>query len=300
MQLKHFFILTAILLFANNLYSQVGIGTSNPSSVARMEVSSQTDGVGDYKGFILPRVPNVAARDAIAVATTDEGLLVYVVDEKCLQMWNGLEWLNVTCDSAITIGSATQNFETTPASPNLPLYSETGSGAYTTGSGDYPNTPLYVSEVRGFGVTNGSETVILGPINISGVTDLTFKLRLAGFANSQVTNGMDSTDTVVISISTTGPEGTFTQELLIKGGSALDSNNNWGFDATRSVTTSYDGDDLPTEFVSGGGNNFSTGGISYLEITGIPNSTNLAIKIEMLNNKANELWVIDDAQIIAN
>ncbi|SDX44056.1 hypothetical protein [Aequorivita viscosa] len=300
MQFKNCLTLFIILFSASSVFAQVGIGTTNPSAVARMEVSSQTNGVGSYRGFTLPRVPNIAARDAIAATPTDNGLLVYVVDEGCLQMWNGIKWLNVACDSEITIGSATQNFEIIPASPNLPIYNDTGSGDYTTGLGDFPNTPLYVSGDRGFGVSNGAVELVLGPVDISGVTDLTFKLRLAGFANSQVTNGMDSTDTVVISISTTGPEGTFTQELLIKGGSALDSNNNWGFDATRSVTTSYDGDDLPTEFVSGGGNNFSTGGISYLEITGIPNSTNLAIKIEMLNNKANELWVIDDAQIIAN
>lgn len=300
MQFKNCLTLFIILFSASSVFAQVGIGTTNPSAVARMEVSSQTNGVGSYRGFTLPRVPNIAARDAIAATPTDNGLLVYVVDEGCLQMWNGIKWLNVACDSVVTIGSATQNFEETPASPNFPIYSDTGSGLYTTGLGDFPNTPLYSSAVRGFGVSNGSETLVLGPVNISGTTDLTFKLRLAGFANTNGANGMDSTDTIIISVSTDGPEGNFTQELLIYGGSAIDSNNNWGFDAVRSVTTTFDGDYTPTEFTSGAGNDASTGGISYLEITGIPNSENLAIKIEMLNNKANELWVIDDAQIIAN
>lgn len=296
MSFKNCFALLTILLFTNNIFAQVGVGTLNPTSAAMLEVSSQDNGVGDYKGFILPRVPDIAARDAINTSPADRGLLAYVVADRCLQMWNGVKWINVVCDTAL-IGSGSQNFETIPADPNLPIYSETGSGFYTTGSGDYPNTPNYASGVRGYGVNNGAATLILGPVNVSANSDSTFKLRLAGFALNQSGNGMDNPDTVTISISTTGPGGVFSEELVIHGGSLGDSNNKWGFNANRAVATAYDGNDTPTSYISGDG---ITNGISYLEITGIPATANLAIKIELLNDKANELWVIDDAQLIAN
>lgn len=302
MSFKNCFALFTILLFTNNIFAQVGVGTSNPTSAAMLEVSSQDNGVGDYKGFMFPRVPNVAARDAINASNLDQGLLVYVVEKGCLQMFNGIEWINVSCKIEALVGTATQNFETTPSDPNLPIYSETGSVKYTTEVEvpHYPNTDLYVSEFDAFGVNNGTASIILGPLNLSGSIDATFRVRLAGFALSHDSNGMDNTDTVKISISTTGPNGAFTEELLIMGGTNGSSNNNWGFEASRSVTTVFSGSGIPTSFTSGAGNNSSTGGISLLEITGIPNSNNVAVKIELLNNKANELWVIDDAQLIAN
>lgn len=298
MQLPSYFILIAFFLYANPFYSQVGVGTSNPSMVARMEVSSQTNGVGNYKGFILPRVPNSTARNTIAVTYQDAGLMVYVEDIACLQLWNGSEWLDITCALSITAGSVIQDFELTPAIPELPIFRITG-GEYTTGLGDYPNSSLYVSGARGFGVNNGSSTLILGPVDISSNTDATFKLRLAGFSFS-AGNGMDNTDTVLVSISTTGVSGTFSDELIIVGGSNSASNNTWGFTASRLAATNFDGNNIPLSMVAGTGNNSSTGGISYLEINGIPNTSNLAIKITLLNNKANELWVIDDAQVIGN
>lgn len=298
MEFKNLFILSAILFFTNNFYSQVGIGTTNPSSVARMEVSSQTDGVGNYRGFLMPRVPTLVARDQIAVTSTDNGLLVYVEEVDCLQLWDGFKWVDVSCVSSVTAGTASQDFEVTPGTPELPIFRVTG-GDYTTGTGDYPNTSLFVSGSRGYGINSGTTTLILGPLNVSASTDATFKLRLGGFALT-AGNGMDVTDTVKISISTTGTGGTFSEELLILGGAANDSNNTWGFDATRTATVVYDGDGTPTSFTSGTGNDGTTGGISFLEITGIPNSANLAVKIVLLNNKSNEQWVIDDAEIIGN
>lgn len=82
----------ALLFISIQIYSQVGIGTTEPSSAAMLEVSSQTDGAGDYKGFMPPRVPDESARDAINPNADDEGLMVYVMSERALQIWNGLTW----------------------------------------------------------------------------------------------------------------------------------------------------------------------------------------------------------------
>lgn len=296
MKFKHFFLLPAMLFLATTLYSQVGIGTTDPSQAAMLEISSQTNGTGDYKGFMPPRVPNVAARDSIPASNTDDGLMVYVKDIGCIQMWTGTNWINVKCTPIPQVWPAVQNFEIIPHTFELPLASESR-GYYTSGSntGGSPNSQLYANGSRGYGVNNESSALILGPIDVSSASNPSFKLRLAGFSKNNSNNGMDWTDFVTISISTSGIDGTFSEELRIQGGEDNGSNNKWGFNATGVITTSYASSRY--DVISGTG---VSGGISYIEITNIPNSENLAIKIEMINNADNELWVIDDAEIWGN
>lgn len=111
MHIKSSLLLFAMLFIANSFYAQVGIGTTNPSPAAMLEVSSQSNGTGDYKGFMPPRVPNTIARDAIAPGVSDYGLIVYVLDNgsgfSCLQMWVGDSWIDVTCNLINTAPFAT-------------------------------------------------------------------------------------------------------------------------------------------------------------------------------------------------
>lgn len=100
-----------ILLFPLCLFSQVGIGTTTPAFSSMLEVSSQTDGSGRYKGFMPPRVPDEAARNAIAPSVDDAGLLVYVMSTHCLEIWNGIEWEIVKCSDAAITFVAIQDFD---------------------------------------------------------------------------------------------------------------------------------------------------------------------------------------------
>lgn len=88
-------------LTLTNLFCQVGIGTTNPSDASMLEVSSTSDGGLTYNGFMPPRVPTIAARDAIIPNMSDAGLLVFVMNtgsgEGCLQIWDGDSWNDVTC-----------------------------------------------------------------------------------------------------------------------------------------------------------------------------------------------------------
>lgn len=397
MLLKNYLLYFALFLLTCNSYSQVGIGTTTPSPAAMLEVSSQSNGTGDYKGFMPPRVPDIAARDAISPSVSDYGLLVFVENTglatSCLQMWIGDSWVDITCygintppvatdvevvgttgfgetvtasfsysdadgdpagdhtyiwylaNDAMGTGQtvvqtgisntfdltaehenkyiavevtpvaqtgespglpvmsdylgpvsdgplwpAVHNFETTTPDFELPLLSATN-GSYSTGTGSNPNSNMFVSPDRGYQVNERTGTVIFGPIDVSSAASATFKLRLASFSKNSG-NGADNGDTVTISISTNGGF-TYSEELLVKGASA---NMKWGFDATGSATTSYSGSDTAVEFASSSGTN----GISYLEITGIPNVSNLQIKVELLNDHSNEIWVIDDAEVWGN
>ncbi|MGO4911966.1 hypothetical protein [Leeuwenhoekiella sp. W20_SRS_FM14] len=77
--------------------AQVGIGTTNPSASAMLEVSSLSSD-GSYKGFMPPRV-TVVQRDLIRADESDLGLLIFVSDPVAsiygLQVWNGVFWENV-------------------------------------------------------------------------------------------------------------------------------------------------------------------------------------------------------------
>lgn len=397
MLLKNYLLYFALFLFTCNSYSQVGIGTTNPSPAAMLEVSSQSNGTGDFKGFMPPRVPDISARDAISPSVSDYGLLVFVentgLGTSCLQMWNGDSWVDITCyrintppvatevvvlgvtyigeivtadfaysdadgdlagahiytwylaNDAIGTGQtvdqtgpsntfnltaahenkyiavevtpvaqtgespgvpvmsdyrgpvsdgptwpAIHNFETTPPDFELPLFS-VSEGSYSSGTGNYPNSDMFVSPDRGYKVSNTTGTVIFGPIDVSSAASATFKLRLASFSVNNA-NGADDGDTVTISISTDGGS-TYSEELLVKG---KNYNMRWGFDATGIATTSYSGTGTVVEFASSSG----TDGISYLEITGIPNASDLRIKVVMTNDHSNEIWVIDDAEVWGN
>ncbi len=90
-----------ISLLTVQLYSQVGIGTTNPSAASMLEVSSTSDGGATYKGFMPPRVPSIPARNTITPNISEAGLLVFVMNngngESCLQIWDGGVWNDIYC-----------------------------------------------------------------------------------------------------------------------------------------------------------------------------------------------------------
>ncbi len=182
-----------------------------------------------------------------------------------------------------------QDFEATPATPTLTL-TEILPGTYETGTGIYPASNKYVSPVRGYGISNGTAEINLGAVDASAYFSATVKLHLASFSTTSG-NGADGTDTVVVSISTDGGT-TFSDEIRITGS----SNRKWDFNASGVATVAYDGDNVFTSFTSPNG----ATGIANLEVTGVPNSANIVVKVTMLNNNVAELWVIDDVEVFGN
>jgi hypothetical protein len=84
--MKHFFTLSAALLFTVTTYAQVGIGTATPDVSTVLDVQSTT------KGFLLPRMTETE-RDNIASPAT--GLVVWCTNcglEGELQFFNGSAW----------------------------------------------------------------------------------------------------------------------------------------------------------------------------------------------------------------
>jgi len=91
--------------------AQVGIGTTTPSSAAMLEINSTSDEGTTYGGFLPPRVPDIAARDAINAGPSDVGLQIYVESPGCLQLWNGFGWESVHCINSVSYVNLYQNFD---------------------------------------------------------------------------------------------------------------------------------------------------------------------------------------------
>lgn len=186
---------------------------------------------------------------------------------------------------------AVQDFETSPATPTITFSNTLGSNSTgTSGSGSFPaNTNLFVSGSRGWKANDEASTLIFLNQSLSGYTDCFVDLRLAGISFSTTTNGIDAGDIARISISADGGS-TYSSEVEIIGSA---SNQKWDFTATGNSTTTYDGNNTANLVTSSNG----VIGISTVRVN-LPNTmSQVKIKIELTNNSANELWVIDDVRI---
>ncbi|MBT0607515.1 PA14 domain-containing protein [Aequorivita echinoideorum] len=92
--MKKTILLPLVFLFAAPLFSQVGIGNTDPAESSLLDVR---DG-NNNKGILIPRVniPNLNNRAPITTATIDESLLVYNTNTttgKGFHYWNGTSWV---------------------------------------------------------------------------------------------------------------------------------------------------------------------------------------------------------------
>ncbi len=288
--MESYLFLIGTSLVSSLAFSQVGIGTTTPTQSSMLEISSQTEGSGPYKGLMPPRVPDVAARNSISPSSSDYGLLVFIESNGCLQMWSGTVWVNIRClnnqSEPMLLGK--QDFEIIPAVPEL-LLSTSGSGYHTTGTGNTPNSPMYVSPSRGYGLNNGSTILLLGPVDASSYNSARFQMRLASFSKNE-TNGADVPDAVLIAVSTNGGV-SYSREINVTG----NNNSRYDFNSSGIATVAYDGNNVALIAASLSGDR--SDGIAKIEITGIPNATDLMFKVVLTNNHENEIWVVDDAEV---
>lgn len=270
-------------------FCQVGIGTTTPSSASMLEVNSTSDDGATYRGFMPPRVPNVAARNLMNPTAADAGLMVYLSSSGCLQFWTGSIWENIKCSTEAPNPPtllATQNFEIIPANHNLNVSGiiETN---YHTGNGLFPPSPKYVSPDRGYGVNNGNTVLTFGPIDASLFTFVEIKFHLASFSTNDI-QGADAPDSVTLNVSTDGTS--YTPEIKILGY----NNSIWGFNDANIASSNYMGTGTPTIFQSTG--NFDSG-IGNVLLKNIPASSNILFQIRLANDRPDELWIIDDVEV---
>ena len=94
--------------------AQVGINTTTPSPASILEISSTQDNI-NFGGLMPPRVSTIANRNSINPDTSDIGLLVFVEEVLCYQIWNGTSWEDIHCLNTVSLLGIFQNFDTIPA-----------------------------------------------------------------------------------------------------------------------------------------------------------------------------------------
>ena len=97
-----FSILLMVALFASPVRAQVTIGSNtDPHGFSLLEIISNAERDG---GLRLPQL-TTAERDGLTLGSNPEakGLVIFNTTVKCLEFWNGSEWISLCNDVAITI-----------------------------------------------------------------------------------------------------------------------------------------------------------------------------------------------------
>ncbi|SFB96379.1 hypothetical protein SAMN05421780_102115 [Flexibacter flexilis DSM 6793] len=89
----YFGVLVAVLGMMQASHAQVGIGTAFPNNNAILELSTNN------KGLLMPRL-NTTQRDAMGLATSDEGMVIYNTTLGKMQFWNGAAWSDIGAGGA--------------------------------------------------------------------------------------------------------------------------------------------------------------------------------------------------------
>lgn len=178
------FVFIVVLLVTHSLFSQVGIGTTNPNEKSVLDISSTSDGGSTYGGLMLPKIPSIINRNSISPTITDKGLTIFLEETDCLQIWNGTNWENIHCLNNIEFTGVLQNFDlgnTWSFSSDVTFFgpSPTLSGSFnnniTTALGGYSNITTMTNQFLGFNDlnenngngTNGFATVTFATIDVS-------------------------------------------------------------------------------------------------------------------------------------
>lgn len=122
-----------LVVVLSPLYAQVGIGTTTPASSSMLEISSSSNGGLTFGGLMPPRVPTIANRNSMMPNLSDKGLIVFVDETDCLQLWNGSAWENIHClNTSIPTGTY-QNFDLSTSwghSSDVPYFDNGSSGFF--------------------------------------------------------------------------------------------------------------------------------------------------------------------------
>ena len=93
--MKKLLLCAAFIASSFTSIAQVGVGTVSPDASAALEIESTTS------GLLPPRMTTVE-RDLINSGAPAEGLTIYNTDTKCLELYNGTDWISVCSGSVVT------------------------------------------------------------------------------------------------------------------------------------------------------------------------------------------------------
>ena len=200
----------------------------------------------------------------------------------------------------VVMGMGVSWGQTTIASDGLnnstTLFTFSG-GLYYTGNtsstADSPASSAYAVEgTHSRGIANGTAILTSSNINTTGYSSVQMAFRLASYSIGSTGNGVDNGDIVTVEVSPNGGTNYYSTVRVVGN-----SNARWSWSSgTGNALTAYDGNDSFVEFASGAGNATTTG-YSTVTITSLPVTSNLRIRVTLLNDNTNERWLLDDFKV---
>ncbi len=185
---------------------------------------------------------------------------------------------------------ALQDFETSPATPTW-SYTNIGGGVSTTNTGT-PNNQRIRNGLRSFQINNATSTLTFNDINVSGYNSVSVIIRVSSISVT-TGNGAEAADFLRAFVKLDA--GSFLTNTQANANIAVNGNSNarWGYNATGVNTN------VGTNVVVAGTSGTNTGTIYSTLTINIPNGTStVGLRLNVLNDDANEIWCIDDVEII--
>lgn len=161
--MKKQLLLIAMLFATIAAFSQVGIGTKNPSPVSALDIKG-----GYSKGLIVPIVDSIKSVDLNVLTTAEDtaraaGLMVYQSSDSLFYFWNTKEW---QCINPFATDNITKNI--TPKAPY-----ETISGNFEGEfEGEFEGNVSGQLEASGDNVFSGNGTIPIGGIIMWSGTEI--------------------------------------------------------------------------------------------------------------------------------
>jgi hypothetical protein len=183
---------------------------------------------------------------------------------------------------------AIQDFETSPAAPTWPICVGSTFTSSATGGADTPANQRIRNGSKSFQINNTTRTLELCAFTLSSCASVQAIVYISSTSVSSG-NGADAADNLKVFANVNGAGYPATADITVVGA----TNARWGYNTTG-VTTNAG---TPVSVAGTTGTNAGT--IYSKLIINIPNgSTSVALKIIAVNDDANEIWNVDDVQLI--
>lgn len=168
-----------------------------------------------------------------------------------------------------------------------------GGTAYAENGVPLPLVSKFIG-TKSLQINNSNCIILFDPVNTLNIRDASFNFRLASFSKTP-SEGSENGDYVSVAVSTNGGN-SWSNEVEITGSSQA----KWSFLSGVGVAqTTYSGTDFIVSFTPNLSGFLTNEGYSVVRLTGLPKTSDLRIRLTVVNNNINEIWAIDDVSLLA-
>jgi len=170
-----------------------------------------------------------------------------------------------------------------------------GSGniSTTTGTGDSPANSRILSSTASWQSTNGTNTLDLGTIDVSGFENVVISVRNAAVSGNSG-NGIDPGDRIRVFVDVDGAGFPGTADVQVNGNST-NNNARWLYTGTQGASTTA-GTPITVDCPDPSSTPSTVNGPGTITVS-IPNGSQTVALRLIANSNSNEIWNVDDIQV---